>query len=284
MSETTKTVKATAKPATAKVTAPKAAAKPVAKTATAPKTPIAKVSKPAAKPAKPAAPKTPAAKPAVLKTPVAKTSTGAVKIDVLDHKGHVADHITVSGDVFGADINTYVIHQVAVSQQNNGRQGTKSTLTRSEVRGHAKKPYRQKGTGNARQGSTKGPQFYGGGVVFAPKPRDFTTKINKKTRSNAFVSALSGKLADSELIVLTDTNIADAKTQIVAKLLDAIKVGARKTLFVTEAHNENFVRAVSNIPNATVTTASQLSVLDIVNNKYLVAGVAAVRLIEEAYK
>ena len=207
-----------------------------------------------------------------------------MKIEVLDQKGKPAEEINVDKAVFGADVNTYLIHAVATAQANNQRQGTKSALTRSEVRGHAKKPYRQKGTGNARQGSTKGPHQDGGGVAFAPKPRDFSTKINKKQKTAAFISAISGKLKDKELIVIKETKIKEAKTKNVAKILEALKMEERKVLFVVEAHDEAFLRAVGNIPTAEVTTAGQLSVLDIVTYKYLVAGIDAVRVIEAQYK
>jgi len=207
-----------------------------------------------------------------------------VKIEVLDQKGKKVEEITVSKEVFGVEVNSYLIHEVATAQSNSKRQGTKSTLTRSEVRGHAAKPYRQKGTGRARQGSTKGPQFDGGGVAFAPKPRDFSTKINKKQRAAAFVSAISGKLADRQLIVIKDTKLNSAKTKNVAKIVQNLKLEGRSVLFVTDLIDPEFVRSVNNIQRTAVTTAGQLSVLDIVNNKYLVASVAAVRNIEEAYK
>ena len=119
-----------------------------------------------------------------------------MKISVIDKTGKAVEELEVSKEVFGAERNEVLIHEVAVALNNNQRQGTKSTLTMSEVRGHKKKPYAQKGTGNARQGTTKGPQFTGGGIVFAPKPRDFSTKINQKKKSAAFVSAISAKLAD----------------------------------------------------------------------------------------
>ncbi|MCL2228739.1 MAG: 50S ribosomal protein L4 [Firmicutes bacterium] len=206
-----------------------------------------------------------------------------IKIDVLDQKGKVAEQITLSKDVFGQDVNSYLIHSVAVAQQNNARQGTKSTLTRSEVRGHAAKPYRQKGTGRARQGSTKAPQFIGGGVAFAPKPRDFTTKVNKKQRHAAFVSAISGKLADKELIVLKDLKIKEGKTKNIAKIIDALKMDGKNILFVKCGHDQDFLQASANIANVNVTTAAQLSVLDIVKCKYLITGVAAIRAVEAAY-
>jgi len=205
-----------------------------------------------------------------------------MKIEVLDQKGKVAEQITISKEVFEADVNTYLIHAVATAQANNARQGTKSTLTRSEVRGHAKKPYRQKGTGNARQGSTKAPQHDGGGVAFAPKPRDFTTKINKKQRAAAFVSAISGKFADKEVIVIKDTKLDKVKTKSVAKITKALKLKG-KALFVTAETDADFVRCASNIQGIEVTTAGQLCVLDIVTYKTVIASVGAIRAIETAY-
>lgn len=207
-----------------------------------------------------------------------------MKIKVLDQKGKEAEEITVDNAVFAADRNEGLVHEVAIALQNNQRQGTKSVLTRSEVRGHAKKPYRQKGTGNARQGSTKGPHMDGGGVAFAPKPRDFRTKINKKKKDAAFVCAISAKFADKELIVLKNTKIAAAKTKNVAKILENLKIDDKKVMFVTADIDAEFVRSANNIPLAGVTPAAQLSVLDIVTYKYLVASVDAVRAIEAAYK
>lgn len=206
-----------------------------------------------------------------------------MKIEVLNQKGKAAGEITVSDVVFKADRNDPLIHAVATAQANNQRQGTKSALTRSEVRGHSAKPYRQKGTGRARQGSTKGPHQKSGGVAFAPKPRDFTTKINKKQRTAAFVSAISGKLTDKELVVLDNTKIKDVKTKSVASILKALKMEAKSVLFVTTEYDPEFVRCSDNIPFVDVTTASQLSVYDIVNSKFLVASVDAIKNIEEAY-
>lgn len=208
----------------------------------------------------------------------------SIKVKVIDQKGKALEDITVDKSVFGAERNIPLIHEVFVAQQNNQRQGTKSTLTRSEVRGHAKKPYRQKGTGRARHGSTKSPIHTGGGVAFAPKPRDFRTKINKQKKTAAFISAISAKLADNELVVLKDTKIKQAKTKNVVAILDALKLGERKVLFVTDDLQLDFVISTQNIPTACVTTASQLCVLDIVNNAILVASVDAIRKIEEAYK
>ncbi|MBO4726769.1 MAG: 50S ribosomal protein L4, partial [Clostridia bacterium] len=185
-------------------------------------------------------------------------------------------------EVFGAERNEVLIHEVAVALNNNQRQGTKSTLTMTEVRGHKKKPYRQKGTGNARQGTTKGPQFTGGGIVFAPKPRDFSTKINQKKKSAAFVSAISAKLADKELLVIKDLKLKESKTKLVATLIKKLKLDNQSVIFVNP-YDAEFIRAVQNIPQAEVTTGEQLSVMDIVNHRVLVVSVDAVKTIEKQY-
>jgi len=205
-----------------------------------------------------------------------------MKINVVDKTGKALEDISVDKEVFGAERNEILIHEVAVALANNQRQGTKSALTMSEVRGHHKKPYRQKGTGNARQGTTKGPQFRGGGVVFAPKPRDFSTKINKKKKTAAFVSAISGKLADKELIVIKDLKLKEAKTKLAAGLISKLKLDDKSVMFVN-TYDPEFVRSVANIPEASVTTGEQLSVLDIVNNRMLVVSVDAIKTIEKQY-
>jgi len=206
-----------------------------------------------------------------------------MELKVLDQKGKSAGTVAVSKEVFGAEVNMALIHEVAVAQQNNARQGTKSTLTRTEVRGHSAKPYRQKGTGRARQGSTKGPHQTGGGVAFAPKPRDFTTKINKQKKAGAFISAISGKLADSELIVLKDAKLAEPKTKNVVSILENLKLDDKRVIFVTAGKDDNFLRSAGNIEKVEVTTAEQLCVLDVVNNKYVVATVDAIKAIDGRY-
>ena len=206
-----------------------------------------------------------------------------MKIKVIDQKGKAAGEVEVNPAVFAAERNEVLIHEVAVAQANNQRQGTKSTLTRTEVRGHAKKPHRQKGTGKARQGSSKSVHHVGGGVAHAPKPRDFSTKINKKKKTAAFISAISGKLADSELVVLKDTKVKEAKTKEVVAIIEALKMEGRRVLFVTGGQQDDFVRSAANIQKVEVIPAHQLSVLDIVTNKYLVASVDAIKSIEEAY-
>jgi len=206
-----------------------------------------------------------------------------MKLKVVDQKGKEVESITVNKEIFGAEANPTLVHEVAVAQRNNGRQGTKSTLTRSEVRGHAKKPYRQKGTGRARHGSTKSPIHEGGGVAFAPKPRDFTTKINKKKKAAAFVSCISSKVADGELIVISDMKMKEAKTKSVAKILENLKLDTKRVLFVTAGMDSDFVMSARNLPNAETTTSAQLSVLDMVSNRYVVMSVDAVKSVEEAY-
>ena len=190
--------------------------------------------------------------------------------------------IELSETLFGAPYNEALIHEVIVAQDANRRQGTKSTLTRSEVRGHAKKPWAQKHTGHARQGSTKGPQFVGGGVVFAPKPRDFSKKVNKYAKRNAFVSALSQKLAQNEVVVLDEFKLNNVKTKEVQNFLDAFKFD-KTVCLVLGAKNDEALRASNNISRMSVTTANLLNVSDVVKNKQVVLTVDAIKMLEEAY-
>ena len=190
--------------------------------------------------------------------------------------------VELNDAVFAAEYNEALIHEVIVAQDANLRQGTKSALTRSEVRGHAKKPWKQKHTGHARQGSTKGPQFVGGGVVFAPKPRDFSKKVNKFAKRTAFVSALSQKLAQNEVVILDKFALEQVKTKEVQKFLDAFKFD--KTVCVVLAEkNDDALRASANIARVDVTTANLLNVSEIVKNKQIVLTLDAVKSIEEAY-
>ena len=203
-----------------------------------------------------------------------------MKLSVIDKLGKQVEEITVDKEVFGAERNEILIHQVAVALQNNQRQGTFANLTMSEVRGHHKKPYRQKGTGNARQGTTKGPQFTGGGIVFAKKPRDFSTKINKVKKLAAFVSAISAKITDRELLVIKDLELKEYKTKSVAALLEKLQLAGKSVCFVN-AYKPEFVRSVRNLEKASSTTPEQLSVLDIVTNRILVVSADAIRTIEK---
>ena len=203
-------------------------------------------------------------------------------IKVLNITGQECDTLKVSDKVFKQEYNEALIHQVVVAYLANQRQGTKSTLTRSEVRGHAKKPWRQKGTGRARQGSTKGPQWRGGGVVFAPKPRDYSKKVNKEAKRTAFRSAISTKLAEKEIIVVNELVLEEAKTKQMKQIYTNLGLN-RNALFVTKGNNENVIKASANIPCIDVTTANLLNVYDIVVSDKLVLTVDAIKHIEEAY-
>ena len=202
---------------------------------------------------------------------------------VFNIAGEEVGKITLSEEVFGKEFNKALIHQVVVASQNNARQGTKSTLTRTEVSGGGRKPWKQKGTGNARQGSIRAPQWIKGGIVFAPKPRDFSQKVNKQMKRAAFASALSTMLAEKNLIVLDNLDLAEAKTKAMQTIVNNFKIDNR-ALFVTETVNDNAVIAGRNIPEVTVTTADVLSTLDLVNADKLIITKAAVKKIEEAYK
>lgn len=204
-------------------------------------------------------------------------------IKVYKQTGAEAGTMTLDDSVFGVEFNEALVHQVVVAQLNNKRQGTKSTLTRTEVRGGGIKPWRQKGTGRARQGSIRAPQWTGGGVVFAPKPRDFSQKINKQMKRGALCCALSGKVADEGFVVVDEIKLAQAKTKEMVKVLDALKIDKRVLLVVTDA-DEAVVRAANNIPSVTTINSSLISVYDVMANEKLVITKEAVKKIEEAYK
>lgn len=189
--------------------------------------------------------------------------------------------IELNDYVFAAEYNEALIHQVVVAQLANKRQGTHAALTRTEVRGGGAKPYRQKGTGRARQGSIVAPNYVGGGVVFAKKPRDFSQKINKTMKKAAFYSALSQKLRQHEVVVLDSMELGEVKTKLVANAVKAL--GAEgKSLIVLGEHNDNVVRASANIPTVEVTEARLLNVYEIVATKNLIITVDALKKIEEA--
>lgn len=191
--------------------------------------------------------------------------------------------LTVSDEVFKADVNEGLVHEVVVAQLANKRQGTKSALTRSEVRGHAKKPFRQKHTGNARQGSTKGPHQTGGGVAFAPKPRDFSKKVNKQAKKVAFASALSGKFAAKEIVFVDEFKFDEAKTKLAEKFMKDFNLN-RKALVVVAENNELVTRACANLENLSLQLADVLSVYEVVKYPTIVMTKSAVKLIEEGYK
>ena len=196
--------------------------------------------------------------------------------------GEEAGTVALDDKVFGAELNTAVIHQVVVAQLANKRQGTKSALTRAEVAGGGRKPWRQKGTGNARQGSIRAPQWKHGGVVFAPKPRDFTQKINKKMKDVAFRSAISSKVTDDQLKVVDEINVS-GKTKEMAAVVKALGL-TKRTLFVLTADDELAVRAANNLEKVDTVKAELVSVLDLMNHTDVVLTQAAAKQIEEAYR
>ena len=190
--------------------------------------------------------------------------------------------ISLNDMVFDVEYNEPLIHQVIVALHNNARQGTKSTLTRSEVNMTKKKLYRQKGTGNARHDEKSAPQFVGGGVVFAPKPRDFSQKVNKKMRDIAFSSAVSQKIRQGEVFILDEINFADAKTKAAAEFLKTFGLNKR-TIIVTDGKNDNAIKATNNIQKVSVVDASLLNVAEVVENTYVVFTKDAIKKLEEAY-
>ena len=204
------------------------------------------------------------------------------KVKVFNMAGESVGTLTLKDEVFAVEENLPLIHEVVVAYNANQRQDTKSTLTRSEVRGHAKKPYRQKHTGNARQGSTKAPHQTGGGVAFAPKPRDFSKKINKQAKRLAFLSALSTKLAQNEITVVDEFKLNEVKTKEIQNFLNAFKFD-KSVVLVTEDKNADVLRAGANIPTVSVTTADLLNTYEVVANKNVVLTKAAIKSIEEAY-
>ena len=204
-------------------------------------------------------------------------------IKVLNQNGAEVSTLELDESVFGAEYREALIHQVVVAQLNNKRQGTKSTLTRTEVRGGGIKPWRQKGTGRARQGSIRSPQWTGGGVVFAPVPRDYSQKVNKVAKRNALVSALSAKLADGNMIVVDKIALENAKTKEMVAVMNALNVDKRALLVVT-GEDAAVVRAAKNIPTVTTMASELINVYDLVANEKLVVTEAAVKKIEEAYK
>lgn len=190
--------------------------------------------------------------------------------------------LNLSDNLFAVDYNEPLIHEVVVAYNANQRQGTKSTLTRSEVRGHAKKPYRQKHTGRARHGSTKSPEYKGGGVVFAPKPRDFSKKLNKQVKKIAFASAMSEKLRQNEIVFIDEFKLAEPKTKEVVKFLNAFGLD-KSVVIVTDEKNADALRAAGNLQNVQIQIAELLSTYDVVANNKVVMTKDAVKSLEEAY-
>ena len=204
-----------------------------------------------------------------------------MKVKVYNTSAVEVGSVELNDAVFGCDYNEALIHQAVVAYQANQRQGTKSALTRTEVRGGGIKPWRQKGTGRARQGSIRAPQWIKGGVVFAPKPRDFSKKLNKKMKAAAFRSAISTKIANGELVVVDAIALEAPKTKLVANILKNFNYD-QKTLLVV-SNQSDVARAGANIAKLTVTEATLANVYQLVSNVAVIVTVDAIKQIEEAY-
>ena len=202
-------------------------------------------------------------------------------VGLFNKEGNKIEDIQLNDKVFAVEVNADAMHQVVVALLANKRQGTQSAKTRAEVRGGGIKPWRQKGTGRARQGSIRAPQWIKGGVVFAPKPRDYSVKMNKKEKQLAMKSALSSKVAENKLVVVDKLELQEAKTSVFAKIL--AKLSAPKALVVTKDKNNNVVLSANNIPTVKTTVANSLSVYDILKYEKLVLTKEAVAAIEEVY-
>ena len=205
-----------------------------------------------------------------------------MELNVVNATGEVVGSIELSSEVFEQDYNAALIHQVVVAQLANKRQGTKSTLTRAEVRGGGAKPWRQKGTGRARQGSIRSPQWIKGGVVFAPKPRDFSQKLNAKMKLIAIKSVLSQKVRMDEIIVLNKFESIDGKTKDAAALLAGLNI-TKKVLLVVADHDTNIIRSCRNIKNLTLINASLINVYEVVKHTNCIMTQDAIKKIEEVY-
>ena len=202
-------------------------------------------------------------------------------VAVYNIEGKEVDKIDLNDNIYGVEINENIVHKAVVTYLANQRQGTQSAKTRSEVSGGGRKPWRQKGTGHARQGSTRSPQWTGGGVVFAPKPRDYSVKMNKREKQIALFSALSSKVQDSKLIVVDELALEEVKTAKFAEILKNLK--ADKALVVTKDKNDNVILSSRNIPGVETIMSSTINVYDILKHDSLVMTKDAALAIEEVY-
>ena len=200
-------------------------------------------------------------------------------VSVYNIEGKEVETIELSDAVFGVEVNEHLVHMAVVNQLANNRQGTQKAKTRSEVSGGGRKPWRQKGTGHARQGSTRAPQWTGGGVVFAPVPRDYSFKMNKKERRIALKSALTTRVQENKLVVLDELKLDAIKTKDMQNVLNNLKV--EKAMVVTD--NENVIVSARNIPNVITASVGTLNVFDILKYNTVVLDKAAVAKVEEVY-
>ncbi|MBS5793618.1 MAG: 50S ribosomal protein L4 [Lachnospirales bacterium] len=206
----------------------------------------------------------------------------AITVKVLNMSGSEVGSVELNENIFGVEVNEHVMHQAVVQYLANQRQGTKSAKTRAEVRGGGRKPWRQKGTGRARQGSIRSPQWTGGGVVFAPKPRDFSFKLNKKVKRLALKSALTTKVNNEKFVVVDELKLNEIKTKEMKKVLDSLNVN--KGLVVLEENNKNVLLSTRNIPNVKTAGVNTINVYDILKYESFVVTKEALAKIEEVYK
>jgi len=203
------------------------------------------------------------------------------KVSVFNMEGKEVGSLDLNDAIFGVEVNEHLVHMAVVQQLANNRQGTQKAKTRSEVRGGGRKPWRQKGTGHARQGSTRSPQWTGGGVVFAPVPRDYSFKLNKKEKRAALKSALSSRVQDGKLIIVDELKLDEIKTKQFAKIMDNLKV--EKALVVLSEKDENVVMSARNLPSVKTALSNTINVYDILKYNTLVLTKDAVKSIEEVY-
>ncbi|MGN0341850.1 MAG: 50S ribosomal protein L4 [Roseburia sp.] len=203
------------------------------------------------------------------------------KVSVYNMEGNEVGSLDLNDAVFGVEVNEHLVHMAVVQQLANNRQGTQKAKTRSEVSGGGRKPWRQKGTGHARQGSTRSPQWTGGGVVFAPVPRDYSFKLNKKEKRAALKSALTSKVNDSKFVVVDELKLDEIKTKKFAEILKNLNV--EKALVVLDDMDVNVIKSAANIATVKTTQTSEINVFDVLKYDKVVATKAAVEKIEEVY-
>ena len=203
------------------------------------------------------------------------------KVAVYNMEGKEVDTIELNDAIFGVEVNEHLVHMAVLQQLANNRQGTQKAKTRSEVRGGGRKPWRQKGTGHARQGSTRAPQWTGGGMVFAPVPRDYSFKLNKKEKRAALKSVLTSKVAENKFVVVDELKLDEIKTKKFVEVMNNLK--ANKALVVLNEMDTNVIASASNIPTVKTAQTNELNVFDVLKYDTVVTTKAAVATIEEVY-
>lgn len=204
-------------------------------------------------------------------------------VNVLDIKGNNVGNIDLPESLFAAQVNEHAVYEVVKNQLANKRQGTQSAKTRGEVRGGGRKPWRQKGTGRARQGSIRSPQWRGGGIVFAPKPRDYSYKLPKKVRRTALRSLLTSKVLEEEIIVLNELNLDEISTKAAKQVLEAVK-SEKKAYVVVDEANENVYKSFRNIEGVEVSVVNNINVYDLIRHDSLIITEAAVKKAQEVFE